>query len=86
MQLTSVPLINKFVSSANKLGSSSFETLPISLTYNIHNHGPNIDPCRTPHVGKRSDMVSAYYQQSFRHLYPAIFRGPSPPAIDFIST
>ena len=37
------------VSSANKINLSSFDTLQMSLIYQINSFGPSTEPCGTPH-------------------------------------
>ena len=40
----------KKVSSANIIGTSKFEELGRSFTYNKNNNGPSIEPCGTAHL------------------------------------
>ena len=40
----------KLVSSANIIGTSTFEELGRSFTYNKNSNGPSIEPFGTPHL------------------------------------
>ena len=50
ISLGSVTCINRFVLSANIIRNVISETALKSFMYNKNNNGPQIDPCRTPHV------------------------------------
>ena len=50
MSLRLLPLLNKFVSSANNIEVVEEHIFPRSFMYNKNNNGPKIDPWGTPHV------------------------------------
>ena len=57
----SLPVQNKLVSSANKIGINHLETDGKSLIKIKNNSGPKIDPCGTPHlICLQSDLQSLY--------------------------
>ena len=61
------PFRNKLESSANNIGMVFLQTLARSFMHIKNNRGPNIDPCRTPHLINRVfDLTPLYATNCFR--------------------